>query len=186
MKFDLAWGIAETMHFEMNEVGSRFTAALQNAFDTRKHRGGKSPAGAGAISTAELKARLTMDDSPHSKFGGLPLTQRKDVLKAFSDVHRIVDSRASRKTGLVSLDEIDLFMLMVEQRLNDKMVESEMDPREKKRNDSRYKICKTMLKNDSLQNVSFHQIMKTMNKTNRQVVLEIRKPPSYRESTRGR
>lgn len=166
MKFDMAWSIAESMHFEMDDIRARFTDALQNVLDTRIHRAGKSGA-AGKITTAELKARLTIDDSPMSKFGSLPLTQRKDILKAFNDVHKIVDSRASRKMGVVSIDEIDLFMLMVEQRLNDKIMEKEMDPVEKKRNDSRYKICKTMLKNGALQNMSFAHIMRALNKANR-------------------
>jgi hypothetical protein len=49
-------------------------------------------------------------------FETLPQSIRKDTLKAFDECFKVLDRQQRRKTGKISMDEIDLFMLMVEQR----------------------------------------------------------------------
>eukprot|EP00039_Didymoeca_costata_P001629 m.53910 g.53910 ORF g.53910 m.53910 type:complete len:823 (+) comp10888_c0_seq1:137-2605(+) len=175
-KFDLAWTLYETCGQDLQECRFIFEDSLMNALETRKHRKRQDM---GTFGLGELRSRLTANESAGTAIGNLSLSQRKDIFKCFEDVYKALDRKAgdkkTSKSG-ISLDQIDLFLVMILQRHHERQQETQRDPVVAKEEDKRFRVARTILKNAELKGVAFSDILKKLNRTFKSFLLDNKLP----------
>lgn len=185
MLFDCAWEIVKENDYDTDTCRMEFEDCMLSVHETRIHRQ-QNPDKNGFLSAGQLKARLLADDSADTSFGCMTLMQRKDLISAFDQAYKLylrkpeLQLYTKKKRG-VSIDDIDLFMMKVEGRYLEQAADLEGNTFEKKREDSRFRACRKLIKVGELQQYTFAQLNKLIVKKSRPFL----KPDEHGKPTRS-
>jgi len=188
--FDAAWEIAAMNEFDTDQCRQQFEEAMLSVHETRVYRS-QNPSKNGFVTASQLKNRLVQNDLPGSPFGMLSLMQRKDLISAFDQAYKLYSRKpelqlfAKQKKG-VSVDDIDLFMMKAVERHHERSQEDLMDPIDKKKEDTRFRACRKLIKVAHLQRFSFEQLMSLLvNKSRPYLVKDAETRPTREFATTG-
>lgn len=141
-KFELAQQLVATFGGK-NQVEEVFSKLLSSAQKTRRDiASGKG----GTVTASTFKGVVATLE----KCDELNTSQRKDMIKALDSAFRVMDKK---RTGIVSVVDLDGFLRMVEREVIFRSTESTISPDEKRKEDIRYRLSKTIYKNAELRRI---------------------------------